>query len=180
MNRLLFKRLVFIASATAAVTAYAGWSLTGDPSVSFSAVGTVGLKFEGKASKLSVKDDGTNTTLTVAIKDLDTNIGLRNKHMAQDLEAEKYPDISLTIADASLAVLQDGKALEGEGKGLLTLHGKSKDITFKYKASCKGGSCEVEAQGNLNVKDFDVKVRSYLGVTVKPDVGFRAKFVMTK
>ena len=53
-------------------------------------------------------------------------------------------------------------------------------IAFKHKTTCKASSCDVDATANLNLKDFDIKVRSYMGVTVKPDVTIRAKFSLSK
>ncbi len=178
MKPLTLSRWVLMACVGAALTAFAGWSVKGEPEVGFTATGTVGLKFDGKTTKMVAKDDGKNTVITVLIKDLDTGIGLRNRHMSEDLESEKYPDISLSIPDESLKVLADGKPAEGEGKGTFTLHGKSKEITFKYKTACKGTVCDVDANGSINLKDYDVKVRSYMGVTVKPDVAIHAKFVL--
>jgi polyisoprenoid-binding protein YceI len=171
---------MLVVSVGFALSAFAGWSVKGEPSVGFTATGTVGLKFDGTATKVAVKDDGTATTITVAIKDLETGIGLRNRHMAEDLESEKYPDIKLNLPNEALKALTDGKTLEGDGKGSMTLHGKTKDIAFKYKATCAAGSCDIDANGTISLADFDVKVRSYMGITVKPDVSIRAKLALAK
>ena len=178
MKPLALSRLVLMVCVGAALTAFAGWSVKGEPEVGFTATGTVGLKFDGKTTKMVAKDDGKNTVITVMIKDLDTGIGLRNRHMSEDLESEKFPEIALSIPDESLKALAEGKAAEGEGKGTFSLHGKSKEVTFKYKTACKAGVCDVDANGSINLKEYDVKVRSYMGVTVKPDVAIRAKFAL--
>lgn len=180
MKHLALKRLALVVVCCTAVSALASWSLKGEPSITFIATGNVGLKIEGGTTKVAVKDDGKVVTVTVQLKDLDTGIGLRNRHMAEDMEAAKYPEVSLAVPIEALKVLEDGKSLEGEGKGTLTLHGKSKELPFKYKTVCKAGSCEVDANLGLNLKDFEVKVRSYLGVTVKPEVDIRAKFALAK
>ncbi len=180
MKPFTMSRLVLLVCVGAALTAFAGWSLKAEPEVGFTATGTVGLKFDGKASKMTVKDDGKATVITVQIKDLDTGIGLRNRHMSEDLESEKYPEIALAIPDEALKVLADGKSAEGDGKGDFTLHGKTKEISFKYKTVCKAAVCDVDATGAINLKDYDVKVRSYLGVTVKPDVSIHAKFTLAQ
>ncbi len=180
MNLAALKRLGFALAVCTAVSAFAGWSIKGDPSITFSATGTVGLKIEGNTTKVTVADDGKNVVVGTLLKDLDTGIGLRNRHMAEDIEAEKYPEVTLSIASDALKGLEDGKSVEGDGKGTLTLHGKSKEVAFKHKTTCKASSCDVDATANLNLKDFDIKVRSYMGVTVKPDVTIRAKFSLSK
>ncbi len=173
-------RIVSLLCLVAGLSAFAGWSTKGEPKVGFTATGTVGLKFDGETSKISVKDDGKNVVVTVPLKEIDTGVGLRNKHMLEDLEAEKYPELSLSVPVDQLAVLEDGKTPEGEGKGTFSLHGQTKEGAFKYKASCKAGVCDIDATGSINLKDFGVKVRSYMGVTVKPDVAIRAKFSLQK
>lgn len=180
MNSVSLKRLIIGVSACVAFSAYAGWAIKGEPAVSFMAQGNIGLKFEGTTHKVGVTDDGKNVSVTISLKDLDTGVGLRNRHMQEDTEAEKFPDVTLAVPSDAIKALEDGKSPEGQGKGSLTLHGKTKEQAFAYKAVCKGGSCEVEANGTINLKDFDIKPRSYMGVTVKPDIGIRAKFTIAK
>lgn len=180
MKLLTLKRLGFVVVGCSALTAFAGWSVKGEPSVNFTANGNIGLKIEGGTNKVTVKDDGKTVSVSISLKDLDTGVGLRNRHMQEDIEAEKYPDVTLAVPAEALKVLEGDKTSEGEAKGQLTLHNKTKEVPFKYKSVCKGGSCDIEANTNINFKDFDIKVRSYAGVTVKPDVAIRAKFSIAK
>ncbi|PZR18579.1 MAG: hypothetical protein DI536_01480 [Archangium gephyra] len=169
-------RLALLSSLLTASLAFAGWTQEGAGSATFDAKGTVGLKIHGEARKVAVADDGKNLSVTVKIADVDTDNGLRNSHMAEDMEATKYPDIVLTVPLAAIK-LEDGAG--GTAKGTFTLHGKSKEVPFKYTVSCKG-ACTVDGSADLNLKDFDVKIRSYLGVTVKPDITVGAKFTIKK
>lgn len=162
--------------ALSSAVALAGWSKTGDAEASFRAKGPAGFKIVGKTKAVDVADDGTNLTVTVKLQEIDTDNDLRNSHMKEDLEAEKFPLITLKVPLASLKVPEDGKSVEAEAKGTFGIHGQTKDIPFKYKASCKGGVCDIEGSADINLKDHGVKIRSYLGITVKPEVAVETKF----
>jgi polyisoprenoid-binding protein YceI len=160
--------------------ASAGWSKSGTAEATFKAIGPAGFKIIGKTSAVDVADDGTSLTVTVKLKEIDTDNSLRNTHMQEDLEADKYPLVTLKVPLAFLQVPDDGKSVEAQSRGVFGLHGQSKEIPFKYKASCKGGTCDVEGSADINLKDYGVKVRSYLGITVKPEVSVAAKFQLKK
>lgn len=175
-------RVQWAAVVTALVSsvAFAGWSGTGEPSATFLATGPAGFKIEGGTKKIDVKDDGKTLTFAINLNDLDTGIGLRNRHMLEDIEAAKYPNASLTVPLDQVKVPEDGKAVEAELKGTWSMHDKAKEVPFKYKASCKGGVCDVEGELTLGLKDYDIKIRSYMGITVKNDVPVKAKFQIKK
>lgn len=167
-------------SVVTASLALAGWSKQGDAEAAFKASGPAGLKIVGKTSAVDVADDGTTLTVTVKLQEIDTDNSLRNGHMKEDLEADKFPLITLKVPIASLKVPEDGKSVDAEIKGVFGLHGQTKEIPFKYKATCKGGSCDIDGSADINLKDYGVKIRSYLGITVKPDVTVTAKFKVKK
>ena len=60
------------------------------------------------------------------------------------------------------------------------MHGVSKDASFHYKASCKGGTCEVTGSADVNFNAHGIKVPSYMGITVKPDIQINTSFKMKK
>lgn len=174
-----FRSVVAVAVVVIASVAFA-WSKGGEATVTFKATGPAGFKIDGKGTGLDVKDDGKALQVTVALKELDTGMGLRNKHMLEDLEAEKFPTVTLSVPLASLKVPDDGKSIEADGKGTFGMHGQTKELPFKYKASCKGGTCDIDATADLNMKDFGIKIRSYMGITVKNEVAIGAKFQVKK
>lgn len=165
-----------LACALCATLAFAGWTKQGDGQANFKAIGPAGFKIVGSAKSLEVKDDGSNLLVTVKLADLDTDNSLRNKHLLEDLEAAKFPVCTLTVP---LAALQEG-ATDLVAQGTFSLHGKSKTVPFKYTSKCAQGVCDVEGSADLNLKDFEIKVRSYLGITVKPEVSVSAKFQVKK
>jgi polyisoprenoid-binding protein YceI len=170
---------VGIVGALTSSTVFA-WGKEGDAKASFKATGPAGLKIVGEASALNVKDDGKTISLTVPLKDIDTGMSLRNGHMREDLEANKFPDIVLTVPADSLKGFEDGKSFDGESKGTIALHGKTKEVPFKYKVACKAAVCTVDGSADINLADYGVKVRSYLGITVKPEVAIGAQFKLKK
>jgi polyisoprenoid-binding protein YceI len=165
-----FQRLVLSFAMVVSSWAFAGWTQSGTGSVSFNAVGPAGFKINGKGEKLTVSDDGARLSVAVPLASLETGIDLRNKHMLEDLEAEKFPTATLEVALSALKFPADGETVSAEARGQFGLHGQTKETAFSYKATCKSGLCDVEATAGLNVKDFGVKIRSYLGITVKPDL----------
>lgn len=163
-------------------SAFAGWA-KGDavPSASFSGTGPMGFKIDGKTKAVDVKDDGKTLSVIVNLKDLDTGITLRDKHMRDKyIEVEKFPEAKLDVPLDALKVPEDGKALDGEGKGTFSVHGQSKEIAFKYKATCKAGVCDVEGTADINYKDYGINVPSYMGITVKPELVVRTTFQLKK
>ena len=158
--------------------AHAKVERTGEPTVSFTAVGPGGLKIVGTTHDLNVSESSTNVTVSVPLSNLKTGIDLRDKHMTEKyLETGKFPTADLQVAKAALkAAAADGQ-ISGSAEGTITLHGKSKSVPFQYSYVRKGQSYEVSGTLHLNMKDFGIEVPSYLGVTVKPDVDVNVKFV---
>lgn len=169
------RSLIAVSLLTASL-AFAGWSQEGSATVTFDAKGPAGFKIHGASEKVSIADDGTNLKVSTKLEDVDTDNGLRNRHMLDDAHAKDFPVVTLTVPVGSLK--ESGAGLEATGT--LELNGQKKATKFTYTPKCEKGSCEVEASANLNLGDFGIKIRSYLGVTVKPDIVIGAKFKVKK
>lgn len=169
-------RALFAASLLTASLAFAGWKQEGAASVTFDAKGPAGFKIHGVSEKAAVADDGTNLVVSVKLADIDTDNSLRNTHMLEDTGAKEFPLITLTVPVASLK--ESGSKLEAQGT--VEMHGVKKATKFTYTPNCTGGTCEVDGSANLNLSDFGIKIRSYLGITVKPDIVVGAKFKVKK
>jgi polyisoprenoid-binding protein YceI len=147
-----------------------------DTSVSFTAVGPGGLKIVGTTSELTVADDDRTITTRVALANLTTGIGLRDKHMREKyLEVGSYPNAELRVPRASLVFPKDAAA-SADAQGTMLLHGREKPVTFRYTAKRAGAKVHVEGSVHLDMREFGIAVPSYLGVTVKPDVEVVARF----
>lgn len=165
-----------------ASAAFAGWTKSGGGQASFKATGPGGFKMEGKTPTVDVADDGTTVKVTVGLKELASGISLRDKHMKEKyLEVEKFPTTVLAVPLASLKIPPAAGDLAGEAKGQYTLHGVTKELPFAYKGTCDAaGLCKVTGEMKVNMNDFGIKVASYLGITVKPDVVVTADFAVKR
>jgi polyisoprenoid-binding protein YceI len=168
-------RSLLALSLVTASAAFAAWTQEGAGTVTFDAKGPAGFKIHGASDKAAVADDGKNLKVSVKLEDIDTDNGLRNKHMLEDTHAKEFPVVTLTVPTASLK--ESGAQ---ETTGTFELNGQKKDVKFTYTPKCAGSVCEIEASAPLNLGDFGIKIRSYLGVTVKPDITVGAKFKVKK
>ena len=148
--------------------------------VKFTAKGTGGLTFDGVVKKMAAKDSSGNLVFTVSPKDIDTGIGLRNKHMRGYLEADKYPEITLSVPRNEVKVPADGEKTKGTVRGWLTAHGVRKPAVITYTLGKKGGTYKVDARFEVDIRDHDIKVPSYLGVTVEPVMPVEAEVEVTE
>jgi len=164
--------------------AFAGWAQDGEATVTFDAKGPAGFKIHGvaqglneqKQPRVTVTDDGTSFKVSVRLEDVDTDNSLRNRHMLEDTQAKEFPLVTLSVPVGSLKE----SSTEAEAKGTFEIHGQKREVPFKYTAKCQGSTCDIEGSANLNLSEFGIKIRSYLGITVKPDIAVGAKFKVKK
>jgi hypothetical protein len=153
----------------------------GDSSATFNAKGPAGFKLEGKTSDLKLQDDGQMLRIIVPLANMKTGIDLRDQHMREKyLEVQKYPDAVLAVPWSEIKLPADGQSSSAKGKGKMTLHGQTKDVTFSYTVQRKGSDYQVTGNTPLNIKEFGIDIPSYLGVTVKPDIETIVAFTATK
>jgi polyisoprenoid-binding protein YceI len=175
----LLRAAVLVFAATLPLVAAAKLKKTGESSTSFKVAGPAGLTIEGKTADMTTADDGTTVTITVPLANVKTGIGLRDDHTKKALEADKYPTTTLAVPRASLKFPAVGADSSGDAKGKMTLHGVTKDVTFRYAAKNQGGTISVTGSTHINMNDFGINAPSYLGVTVKPDVDVNTSFQAT-
>jgi polyisoprenoid-binding protein YceI len=156
---------------------HAALSAPSESKVSFQASGPAGLKIEGTTPDLTVADGSGNVVLSVALGNLTTGIGLRDKHMKEKyLEVDKYPSAVLTVSRAALKVPAGGASVETDVPGTLQLHGQTKPVTVHYDAKADGPGLLAHGKFHINMNEYGIQVPTYLGVTVKPDVDVTASF----
>lgn len=168
------RSLITVALLTASVVF--AWTQDGEAAASFDAKGPAGFKIRGEAKKVTVTDDGKNLKIAFKLEDLDTDNSLRNRHMLEDTQAKDFPEVSLTVPLSSLKESGDNV----QGMGTFEIHGKKKETPFTYNVKCTSGACDVDGSSNINLTDFGIKIRSYLGITVKPEITVGAKFRVKK
>jgi polyisoprenoid-binding protein YceI len=139
--------------------------------VTVHAHGPAGLRIEGKSAEVSLEEEASALVFRVPLAPIDTGIGLRNRHLREALEAEKFPTASLRVARASLTVPTDAAPLfEGTATGELTLHGQVRPVSVRYRAQRVAGITSVQGSLRIDVTEFGVQLPSYLGITVAPEV----------
>ncbi len=176
MNRPLRLAVLVTMGLCVPLAADAKLARTGTPAVAFHARGPAGMHLTGTTSDLDVIDQGATVTIRVPLAHLATGIGLRDHHMREKyLEVGKYPNADLVVDRAS--VKTEGS---GDAQGTMTIHGKSKRVSFHYAAHHAGGKVDVTGRAHIDFRDFGIKVPSYLGVTVKPDIDIDVHFAATE
>lgn len=183
--RFAVRQIVFASLATASigvsVAAHAALSRAGSAHVAFTAVGPAGLKIVGTTSDLDVSESSGDVKVRVPLANLDTGIGLRNRHMREKyLQVQLYPNADLVVSRSALKLPNSGDEAKSDANGTMTLHGKSKPVRFSYNAKRDANRYHVTGSVHLNMNDFGIEVPSYLGVTVKPEVDVSVAFDATE
>lgn len=145
-------------------------------SVTILARGPAGVRVEGRGCEVSVEDGASALTFRVALAPIETGIGLRDRHMRELLETDKYPAASLRVARSGLTFPAGSGPVEGTIEGELTLHGRSRPVTVRYRAVAgQGRVVDVLGSFRLDLRDFDIQPPSYLGVSIAPTVEVTAE-----
>jgi polyisoprenoid-binding protein YceI len=147
-----------------------------ESAVTVVAHGTAGLRIEGRSSAVSLEEDASALTFTVPIAQIETGIDLRDRHMREMLETEKFPAATLRVSRADVRSSGQRELAERTVKGELTLHGRSRRVDVRYRVEPRAsGHTSVHGSMRLDMRDFGIESPSFLGVTVAPDVEVRVE-----
>ncbi len=141
----------------------------------FLAHGPAGMKIEGHSDALAAAADGDRVVVALTLASLSTGIELRDKHLREDLQVDRFPLIQLTVLRSALKIPTAGAEVSGEAPGELALHGQTHPLTVHYRAVQRDG-IDVSGTARINLKEYGIEVRSYLGIGVKPDVDIDVSF----
>lgn len=172
----LFPLVAALCATTLVVTADAAFTLIDTPKVEFLATATAGLKISGQSADLTAAENNGILTLTAALTDLKTGIGLRDHHLRKYLETEKYPAATLIVDRAVLTIPDDGQVAAARASGQFTIHGVTKPMTFEYQAKRMGSDFLVQGKLMINLADFKVEQPCFLGVCVDNNVKVKTTF----
>ncbi|HYV66218.1 MAG TPA: YceI family protein [Myxococcales bacterium] len=154
-------------------------SQPGESSVTILARGPAGLRIEGKSGQISLDKDASALIFKVPIAPIETGIALRDRHLREMLDAEKFPAAILRVSRADLTFPSQREPAEGTAKGELTLHGRSRPVEVRYRAEpAQGGLISVRGSLRLDLRDFDIQSPSYLGVSVSPQVEVKVELAV--
>jgi polyisoprenoid-binding protein YceI len=168
-----------IIAVTLSIAAIASARLTkaGAATAAFKVGGPAGMNIEGRTSTVSVSEEGNTVAIVVALPTLTTGIGLRDKHMKDDLEVERYPTAELRVARSALRVPPPGAEVSGDARGSMRLHGQAKDVSFHYSAKRDGNLITVHGTARIDMTEFGIKAPTYLGLGIKREVDLTTDFV---
>lgn len=142
----------------------------------------------GKPAMINIKGTGGKATgmltllesklsgdLVVNLKEFTTDMDLRDEHMK-----EKYLEVNKSGFDK--AVLKIDQKLEMVGfpssgawepkslKGLLTLHGVTKEVPLNPKISIKDSGATGTVSFKIKVKDYNIDIPEFAGITMADEV----------
>ena len=133
--------------------------------------GPAGLRIEGKSTEVSLAEEPSALLFKVPLAPIDTGIGLRNRHLRESLEVDKFPDATLRVRRADLEFPKEGSPVESQVTGELMLHGHARLVPVRYHAERRAdGLTRIAGSLQLDMRDFEIVPPSYLGVKVSPDV----------
>jgi polyisoprenoid-binding protein YceI len=150
----------------------------GTGAVEFRAIGRPSsLKVIGKGppakGNFTVKDRDVSGKAHFKLSDLDTGIGLRNKHMKEKyLEVEKYPEATLTLSQLKLPKDLVGNTTIDEVpfEGKLKLHGVEKTVKGTAEIRKNADQVSVQSKFGFKLSDYGIDVPKYAGITVADEV----------
>lgn len=173
----------FMTIASIGMIVNANYQLTSPSSaVTASIHGPSGLNITAKNNNLQIDDSGDTVKINVMADKFVTGIDLRDKHLNEAIEVNKYPNITLSIPDSLIHIPSDSNiTVIDTAKGNLTFHGVIKEVSVSYKLKndCQG-HLQLDANFSFDMRDFGIKPPSYFGIGVKPEVEIRtALFIQT-
>lgn len=140
----------------------------------------------GKPDMMSIKGTGAkavgffeskgNTVtgeLTVNLDEFTTDMDLRDEHMKEKyLETGKYKNAVLKInqIDVAEAFPTDGTWNPKNLRGLLTLHGVTKEVPLNCKLTVKDGTAKGVVDFKIRLPDYKIEIPSFAGITVADEV----------
>jgi polyisoprenoid-binding protein YceI len=166
------------ALVASAATASAQWVSVSSPMVAFLATGPGGLQIQGQTEQLSVQDAADTIEVSVPVAQLETGIGLRDRHLRESINAEKYPVAKLVVARSALTFPSDHQKHGGSARGELWLNGQKHALDFSYQMERGGTQYKIQALATLDIRDHGVEVPCYMKLCVEPQVKLKIKFAV--
>ncbi len=117
--------------------------------------------------------------IKVDVASIDTNIALRNEHLASDkwLDAKKFPKAHFVVTGISgVDKLKANDLSEVSVKGKFTIHGVSKEMTIKAKVRWtttpggKGDTLRIQASFVIALEDHKVSIPAIVALKVSPQI----------
>ncbi len=148
-----------------------------DSKLEFLAKGPLGLKIVGKSrGYVDANEKTSQIEIVASMKHFDTGIKLRDDHLRDTIEADKYPNALISVPRAALKFPADQKTLRGSAKGKLTFHGRTNPIRFDYQATRTGSDYHIKGKLTFDITDFGLEKPCHLGQCVDENVKIKTAF----
>ncbi len=148
--------------------------------VSFEGRGAAGLRVIGVTQALELTQSASHLVLSVPLDTLQTGLALRDRHLRERyLETARFPLAQLSVPREALALPAEGGSTEGLVKGTLSLHGQTREVSVRWRATREPQRLHVRASLQLDHREFGIPLASYLGVGIQPESDVQATFELT-
>lgn len=142
--------------------------------------------FHGKAGTVSGRLTFPQGSLVAAgeaavpILSLGTGNRTMDKNMYAMFEAKTFPEISFKISSVDLSGAREGGNIQVVARGVLTMHGVSREVSVPVKVRLDQGRYVCEGDFPVSLKDFKLKAPRMLFIKVADQVWvhFSAVYVL--
>lgn len=114
-------------------------------------------------------------SIEVAISDLYSDNKKRDEHMQEALESAMFPK---AVFDVKEVVSKGGDAYTL--KGIMTLHGVSKPMSFESTIAEEGNKVHIKGQSSMKMTDFGIKPIKLMFLTVRDQVDLNVDVVLKR
>lgn len=142
-----------------------------DASVVATILGPAGMSISATSNDLRIIDEGPTLSVIIPSTSFKTGIDLRDKHLAEAIDARKHPSVTVTLLDSDVKIPTSEDAARANAPATLTFHGITRRIKIDYVAAtdCEG-HIGIKADFDIDVRDYGVSPPSYFGVGIRPNV----------
>lgn len=138
---------------------------------------TIDPVFKKATSKLSMEESPATLrgTIEVGIADFISDNKKRDEHMYEAMESDKFPKASFEVKEVLLKG-GDNVVL----KGLLTLKGVVKPLSFEGTLAQEGGKVRIKAKSMIKMSDFGINPPKMVFLTVRDQVDLNVDVVLKR
>lgn len=126
------------------------------------------------------KADGSRWHLEVDLADLDTGIGLRNRHMRENyLHTDRYP-YAIYSGTGIRVITCAGDSCDARTAGSMDIHGVKKPMEISCTITTVPDGYRVTSAFTLLLPDFNIEVPSLMFMKISEEIKVRLDFTVKK
>ena len=134
--------------------------------------------WEGEEIRPDATLAGSKVYFEVELNDLDTGIGMRNRHMREIyLETDKFPYAHFTGEIVSVDTAANG-AFTIATSGRFFIHGKEQPVTILGLVSPEGDHYRVQSKFEVKLPDYGIKVPTLMFLKISETIELELDFAL--